>query len=1008
MKNFKRSIAALAVATTLGLSANVYADNSTGSVKGSITASNASSYTITIINPETGYQREVALSADGAYRFSKLPTGTYNVVVKRSGTVVAEDKVSVTLGGNISANFDLGDFNPEVITVTGGRISAVDVSSMDSGLVLGESEIDKMPIARNLTSVAMLAPGVVLGDSKFSGAGVGFASFGGSSVAENSCYINGLEVTNTRQGLGCGSVPFEFYKEFQVKTGGYSAMFGRATGGVINANTKSGTNEWEFAATASIQPDALQSEGKISKGADGRVFRDTRNNTLSESEFTLSASGPLIEDTLFVYALINPRNTSQEFTEFDGSDQSVGVTEFRERESSGSDNLFWGGKVDWNINDDHQLSYFTYSNENTAIDNVYSYDANTSKIGSELKDSVVRQRGGEAWSLSYTGYITDDLTLTALTGSIKTQYATNVSNVDCPSVSDGRSGVVNAVGCGSGGRIGENFDENEQTRLDIEYVIGDHTITAGYDYQKRSSTNRIDRMAGDHAWTYDTLAPTGSLTGDGIDYTNETGADQYYVSDRIFIGGGDFYSDLSAFYIEDQWQVTDDLVVNLGLRRDEFDSYAVGGGLLTSFTTDLAPRLGFSWDVNGDGDSKVYATWGHYYLPVANNTVYRVGSGISDTTAYYTFTGIDTATGSPTGIQPITGNLADSTSTSSPSVAPSNAVFQAEEADPFAKAELIVGYEQVLTDSLSLALRGTYRTLESGLDDYCGKYSYPHCVMLNPGEASTWYKDGMYWNGSDWEETNEVTDGVADTGSRRTHTVAEIGLPEADNKYTAIQTTLNYNEDNLSLTAIYTWSRSTGNFEGAVKSDIGQADAGLTQDFDFAALMDGADGYQANDRRHVLKMFGSYAYTDALTFGFNFTASSGRPLSKYGKGHPSDDPNLFGGWGDFFYTYNGCNVTVATGESCPNAEKDYTFNPRGTAGRTDWTYNVDLSASYAFEVSGVDMLATVNVFNVLDSQEVTSQNEHYESSEGTLNNWYGAAYSWQAPRTVRLGIEARF
>jgi len=54
------------------------------------------------------------------------------------------------------------------------------------------------------------------------------------------------------------------------------------------------------------------------------------------------------------------------------------------------------------------------------------------------------------------------------------------------------------------------------------------------------------------------------------------------------------------------------------------------------------------------------------------------------------------------------------------------------------------------------------------------------------------------------------------------------------------------------------------------------------------------------------------------------------------------------------------------------------------------------------------MKASLDVFNVLNTQEATSLNEHYEVTEGNRNQWYGAAYSWQTPRYVRLGFEARF
>src|SRR5690606_29247661 len=123
-------------------------------------------------------------------------------------------------------------------------------------LNIGEAEIDRIPVARDATSVALLAPSTTKGDAAFGN----LASFGGSSVAENQTYINGLNVTNFRNGLGFSNVPFEFYSEFQVLTGGYSAEFGRSTGGVINAVTKSGSNEFKAGANVYYSPSSLREQ----------------------------------------------------------------------------------------------------------------------------------------------------------------------------------------------------------------------------------------------------------------------------------------------------------------------------------------------------------------------------------------------------------------------------------------------------------------------------------------------------------------------------------------------------------------------------------------------------------------------------------------------------------------------------------------------------------------------------------------------------------------------------
>lgn len=998
--NLRKTIVAASIAATLGfgISGVAFADNTTSTINGvlSVSGAKANEYTATAHDPKTGLTRNVEIGADGNFRFAKLPFGTYEVTIHKGDNVVAKDNVTVTLGVNANAKFDVkAASGMEVLSVVGARINPVDLSNADSGLTIDKDSIDQMPVARDFTSIALLAPGTVSGDSKFGNT----ASFGGSSVAENGCYINGLEVTNTSQGLGCGSVPFEFYKEFQVKTGGYSAKFGRATGGVINAVTKSGTNDWEFAATARYRPASLASSGKVSRadGGTGAIFRDTRNDEYDLKEYTVSASGPIIKDKLFVYALINPRDVQDDFATYSGSRIQYSPTNvFEKRSSDGSDNLFWGAKVDWNITDNHSLSFFAYSNKNDTESLEYVYDPVTQKLG-DYNGSVTLKRGGEAKSVTYNGNITDDLSLSAMWGKIKTSYTNIPGNLDCPTVSDTRTGVTPIVSCGTGGSYGDNEDDNKQVRIDVEYVLGDHLLKAGYDQQTRDTFHTTDPITG-HSWTYSTLSANGSIQGDsGELYTNTTGAPLDYVEDRIFTGGGSFTSDLKAYYLEDNWQVTDELMLSVGFRKDKFENTGVTGITFSSFDTDIAPRLGFTWDVLGDGSSKLFGTYGRYYLPVANNTNYRAAANISDTSTYYTFTGSD-STGAPTGIVPIAGTIADSTATNSRAIPPTQSTFQAEEADPFAKDEYILGYQQQLTENLTASVKGVYREVTSALDDYCGDLaSQATCTLVNPGKAGTWQLDND-------------GDGIPDPGSRHTYSAAEIGLPKAKNTYKALETEFKYNTDDIHLTFTYTWSKSEGNFEGAVKSDIGQRDPGVTQDFDFPALMDGAQGYQANDRRHVFKLFGTYDLTDDLSIGFNSVLSSGRPLSAFGQGYPDHDSHVYGSYGDTFYLYTGQCPDTNGEAGCQQDEKIYAFNPRGSMGRTPWNFRVDLSANYKFSISDVDLVAAVKVYNVLDIQEITSQDEHYERyrSEGNKNPYYGAAYDWQTPRYVEFSISARF
>src|ERR1044072_3868324 len=212
-------------------------------------------------NPDTGFTRTVKADAEGNYRFPFLPVGKYQIDASKDGAVLGKiAEVTVSLGAATTANVTVGAITLEEIQVLGTRIvTAVDVKSTESATKVPREELERLPVERDILSVALLAPGLNKGDDDLCLSGICGVSFGGSSVAENSVYINGLNVTDFYNRVGSSAVPYAFYKEFQVKTGGYSVEFGRTTGCFINAVTRSGTNEFEYGTEVTWEPSSLQS-----------------------------------------------------------------------------------------------------------------------------------------------------------------------------------------------------------------------------------------------------------------------------------------------------------------------------------------------------------------------------------------------------------------------------------------------------------------------------------------------------------------------------------------------------------------------------------------------------------------------------------------------------------------------------------------------------------------------------------------------------------------------------
>ena len=240
-KLFKYSMVAAVVIGCMPMTAAMAADNSLGSIYGKHTAGT----TVTIKNVNTGLTREITINEDGKFVFKNLPVGKYTVTSADG----LNDYVRVNIGTGSSVNFVTDDI--ETISVTGSTIATIDTSTSESSVVFSAEDMELLPIGRNLTAVAMLAPTTVKGDAAFGN----LAAFGGSSVAENGYYLNGFNITNNRSLLSFASVPFSAIGSQQIKIGGYGAEYGRALGGIVNQVTKSGTNEWQFSTSVEVRND---------------------------------------------------------------------------------------------------------------------------------------------------------------------------------------------------------------------------------------------------------------------------------------------------------------------------------------------------------------------------------------------------------------------------------------------------------------------------------------------------------------------------------------------------------------------------------------------------------------------------------------------------------------------------------------------------------------------------------------------------------------------------------
>jgi len=966
LTRIRQSAGVFTMAIVLSVGTTVYAQQTSGSIYGKV----ASGSTITVENIATGSKRSATASSDGSYRIGALAPGPYKVTYN-DGTATQTKDADVAIGGNTLIGTGSGVLELEKFVVGGLSVNPVDFSSTESVSVFNEKQIDLLPIARNPTSVALLAPGTTLGDTAFGN----LASFGGASVAENAYFVNGFNISNFRNGLDPATVPFEFYSQFEVKTGAYSAEFGRSTGGVINASTKSGTNEyhagvnvyWQPSEGYDIAPNSFFTNNSgvntplVYNGADKR----------EQLTANIFASGPIWKNKIFFYGLYQTRDISQE-------DVTSSGTQHLTQES---DDPFWGVKLDVVPFENHRLEFTAFRDESRLVGTQYPYVLATHTVNRSSDPSLTyTDRGGTTKIGRYSGTFFEKLTLSALYGKSTQDLTDSGSRDPNPYIVDNRSGTSRIIGGNPNGTISKAMDEREAMRFDAEYsfdLFGTHRLRGGLDTEDNLSQD-LTTYSGDRYFLYSNVPSSGVVNGATVPSPN-VGT----VRERIYRNGGSFQVKSDAWYIEDNWTLMSDrLNLRLGLRSESFENLDSVGKTFIKIDGQKAPRIGASYDLFGNKKTKLYANFGRYHLPVASNTNVRLAGGEFFTADYYVLTGLNADN------TPIKGAKLGGTQVLSDGSVHDRREIVDMDISPMYQDEWVLGFQHALSKDVLIGARFTTRKINgTAMDDmlvdhaltaWANANGFPSFdatgsnayVLANPGRPIH-----MFW---DFNEN-----GSLDANEEAHLTVEQLQYPAAVRKYNAVELTMEKVWDGKwSAQFSYTWSQSYGNYEGWVLSDNGQDDAGITQLFDTPDLTRNTYGKLPNDRRHQFKLFGAYAITPELTLGVNSLLSSGRPINKI---VPYDDAILGSAYG---VSYMGV--------------------PRGSAGTTDWQFRTDLSLVYRPKWGQDRLNFSLDVFNVLNGKTATEVFESSEDAGGDPDPRWGKPTSWQTPRYMRLSASFEY
>jgi len=967
---------------------------------------------VVITSNNRGDTREIATDAGGMFRLNQAAIGTYSVAVTASGYKGFSDKsVSVSLGAVSKYEFTLasvasGDV-AEIVITGKARQPSVDFDKVTTGITVDvQKTLEQLPVSRNINSIVALAPQTSI-NSVF-----GQPSISGSSSAENIYYINGMNITNFRNFLGGSTVPFEFYDQVEVKTGAYSAEFGRSTGGAVIAVSRSGSNEFHGGIDGSLEPKSLRSKAQAkatSSTLDAGVYTNNYTVPMNDKdqayEGNLWLSGPIIKDRVFFFGFYNVRHFENNYGS--ASSDSSKPNQFTLTKPDVYDlytraDPFFGGKIDVNITDSQRLELTYFKDNQSEQDQNF---VSNGKGGYDVSHSN-NLSGGENKIVKYTGRWTPWFTLSAL-------YGESAYNQTSKGELDSQAAVLENGQLVRGNPallIASGADGRKNSRVDADFygqLFGAHHIRLGYDKEDLTSSQAQSYSGG----TYYRYYPTGTNCGStGFRSTAAEGCVRVRKLNNI----GSFSIVQQAIYLQDAWDVNDRLSIQAGVRTEDFNNKNAAGKSFIHAKNQFAVRLGAGYDLFGDKTTKITAFYGRYYLPVAANTNIRGSGGEIFLQDYFKYSSRDA-----TSLIPVLGARLrhdcleglDDGKNCNPEY-PDPAALASQNLDPQYQDEFMVGAQRKLESGWTVGANLIYRELKSVLEDanlntwlpdgvrnsYCvyAKISAANCgsfgnsgyVIINPGKSVQLKLDNS-WGG-----------GLAGTTVNIPSSV--IGEPKGKRDYLALELTAKRPWDGKwSLDGSYVLSRSRGNYEGGVRSDTGQADTGGTIDFDEPGYMDGSSGLLPNDHRHQFKLYGAYQVLEDLKIGANASITS---------------PSHYGCYGYYPLLDNRAESTTASAWYCnaqsptPLAAGKGYLTPRGSQFKGDWIKKIDLSAVYTVpgDIFG-SLQLRADVFNLLNSKGASNFSQQGETGGvGTKNYAYRTPSAYQTPRYVRVGFNYKF
>ncbi len=989
---------------TIAISASFISADDTGALNVTVVDSSGNAVIGAVVSAKTSESLRSASGAtnsDGTVKLSFLdPSSKYVVNVKASGFASSSaTNITVVSGQTRGLSLVVASATADMdeLVVVASREALIDTTSAQQGLDITLALTESLPTGRNYQSYLQLAPSVKPSNTgnPSSKSGVNYRDAFGQTgrSTDNVYYIDGVNVTNVDNGLANSNLNSEIIQEQQVLTGGLSAEYEGGTGLVSKVITKSGGNEFTGSINYYFQNDSLVADND-----------NLPNNTYNKFDTAITLGGPIIKDKLWFFASMQTKET-----EIDVSDLEAGTVL---RTSTATSDLGFG-KLTAQITDNDFLS-FSY------FDDPYDRDATTSATTLNNRDSASAQ-GGSNTNLTWT-HTFDKGVLTVSKSSHEGESSTLAANSDTRNdvaFLDEAEATLAARNKGGSGSNSINFSNKDELSVTYDFNINNHEIKVGY---LKTENERLENLV----YTGDSAQYTSIGTSDiGTTYGNYLTADWNGVTDvsaddeaRVLTAGNAIASFVTAYdtdasgavdaaelaaatYNSTSGNPTGDVNVyrilqvqkapltltsegqamfiqdtiyhgqwtfDVGFRAESYEHFGSDGSQIADFDWEIAPRMSVTYDINGDGRSKLYVYDGRYYDPIRTDMTGFAGTlngSVREEQIY----------------------LADQwiTYRTRGGAQEQDAYFSPNTKTPYTD-ELILGYSQLIGEDKSISVTYTDRKTKDIMEDF-GAYVYscggPEGAVTPAGCPSYGYDaaDGgngilntdfglplSYFGWDAYPNSNYIIGTLA--GGHRNYTGLEIAFrkrPTDDKPY--------------SILASYTNNQAEGN-----SNSDGNAD--LQGDFDWLdPRAPNMYGPQSGNMEHQLKFAGTYQITEKLEAGMVFNWNSGYLFTK----------------GKSVYSRN----VPAQGEaySVGGLSRNWIENQFGTEQAPSY-YELDLRLKYTTNImSDRELEVFVDVFNVLDNQAVIEVMP-FVDGDGIYD--FGEGNDWVSPRSFYLGARLSF